>query len=109
MTGRSIRGVLLAAPAIYVAQTLYHELRGEEIFSGLLDFQRLPHWRLASLVAESPRAIAAIRERYRIELCAVLLAIYALHWIDLLAARRRARRRVESRTERARPIVIELD
>lgn len=110
MTGRSIRGVLLAAPAIYVAQTIYHDLvLKEDIFAGLIDFRRVPHVRIAALVAESPSAIAAIHERYRFELMAILLAIYVLHWIDLLAARGRARRRAREKGETEKPIVVQLD
>src|SRR5690606_8713212 len=68
MRGRSVRGVLLLAPFVYVAQTLYNARQGFLLVGWLQEFARFDAREIAALTAEAAPAIAVVRVNHAMEL-----------------------------------------
>jgi hypothetical protein len=111
MRGRSVRGVLLLTPFVYVAQTLYNARKGVDI-TWLQEFARFDASEIAALTGEAAPAIDLVRATHTIELVGVITALYILHWLDLALARRKPSAAIEQgayASERKRPLIVPVD
>jgi hypothetical protein len=106
MRGRPVRGALLLAPFLEVAQTLYHAARQTTILGWLQDFANMGDAELAALTGETASGVVQARGVHLQELGLVLLALYALHWVDLALTRRKV---VRATGERSAPVIVPME
>ncbi|MEZ0229607.1 MAG: hypothetical protein ACAI25_13340, partial [Planctomycetota bacterium] len=109
MTGKPIRGIALLAPWLLVAQTTFNQVvLGQAFLFSVFDpFFADVQPLAARLVAESPESLERIHRENGFVLISILIALYFLHWADLLAARRHALRMAARSTRGKLPIPLE--
>jgi hypothetical protein len=112
---KSVRGVLLLAPFVYVAQTLWNASQNHVLVPWLQEFARLDARTLAGLTAECVPGIAGARIAQGLELAGVLAGLYLLHWLDLGLARRRVARQARdagaaaAQARRSARVIVPVD
>lgn len=108
MRGRSVRGVFLLAPFVYVAQTLYNARQGFLLVGWLQEFARFDAREIAALTAEAAPAVAVVRVNHAMELVGLLALLYVWHWVDLALARRKLAR-AGAEAARPRQLIVPVD